>query len=146
MLKKSYNHFFFQLREEALQRELHTTRKALIKQVCHSCNHNEGDKQDDAVSFSYRVNISNLIQKMWWKIKTHTLIDFCQRFVINYCNIFRAAFHKAFQLILYFEAKLHTRKTRDIKQYDLHTPLKTTNVALRRSHFLTKRWQKEASS
>lgn len=37
-------------REEALQRELHTYRQALIKQVCHRCSHTEIDKQDDTVS------------------------------------------------------------------------------------------------
>lgn len=35
---------------EALQRELHTYRKALIKQVCHKCNHNENDRNDETNS------------------------------------------------------------------------------------------------
>ncbi|XP_018323498.1 myotubularin-related protein 4 isoform X3 [Agrilus planipennis] len=35
-------------KEEALQRELHTYRQALIKQVCHKCSHYEGEKQDDS--------------------------------------------------------------------------------------------------
>lgn len=39
----------FQLKEEALRKELHTTRMALIKQVC---NHNaEIDRVDDIVSW-----------------------------------------------------------------------------------------------
>lgn len=46
----SFFFFFiiFQLKEEALRKELHTTRMALIKQVC---NHNaEIDRVDDIVS------------------------------------------------------------------------------------------------
>lgn len=36
-------------KEEALQRELHTYRQALIKQVCHQCNY-EGERIDDTSS------------------------------------------------------------------------------------------------
>lgn len=38
------------IKEEALQRELHTTRMALIKQVCHNCSHNDGERIDETVS------------------------------------------------------------------------------------------------
>ncbi|XP_067014667.2 myotubularin-related protein 3 isoform X2 [Anabrus simplex] len=37
-------------KEESLQRELHTTRLALIQQVCHHCNHNTADRPDDVGS------------------------------------------------------------------------------------------------
>lgn len=37
-------------KEEALQRELHTYRQALIKQVCHQCNYNDGERIDDTNS------------------------------------------------------------------------------------------------
>lgn len=43
----------FQLKEEALKKELHTTRLALIKQVC---NHNaDPDRIDDIVSKVFDV-------------------------------------------------------------------------------------------
>lgn len=38
------------MKEEALQRELQTTRMALIKQVCHNCSHIEGERIDETVS------------------------------------------------------------------------------------------------
>lgn len=42
-------------REEALQRELHTTRLALVQQVCHHCNHGNGERPDDAGSLAESV-------------------------------------------------------------------------------------------
>ncbi|GLH01661.1 Uncharacterized protein GBIM_07751 [Gryllus bimaculatus] len=42
-------------REEALQRELHTTRLALVQQVCHHCNHGGGERPDDAGSLAESV-------------------------------------------------------------------------------------------
>lgn len=41
------------MREEALQHDLHKTRMALIKQVCHNCNHNDADKPEDTVSITF---------------------------------------------------------------------------------------------
>ncbi|KAK9719411.1 FYVE zinc finger [Popillia japonica] len=38
------------IREEELRRELQTYRRALIKQVCHKCNHNDLDRNDDTSS------------------------------------------------------------------------------------------------
>lgn len=51
---------FFQLKEEALRKELHTTRLALIKQVC---NHNaDTDRIDDIVS---RVSKSLILARIY---------------------------------------------------------------------------------
>lgn len=53
-------------REEALQRELHTYRQALIKQVCHRCNHAaEFDKQDDTVSSLFFLKKKFVIKKLY---------------------------------------------------------------------------------
>ncbi|KAI4455089.1 myotubularin-related [Holotrichia oblita] len=40
------------IREEELKRELQTYRRALIKQVCHKCNHNDLDRNDDTSTSS----------------------------------------------------------------------------------------------
>jgi hypothetical protein len=37
-------------KEELLEKEVHTYRQALIKQLCHKCNNNDSEKIDDAVS------------------------------------------------------------------------------------------------
>lgn len=39
-----------QAKEDALQRELYTTRLALIQQVCHHCSHTNAERPDDVVS------------------------------------------------------------------------------------------------
>lgn len=39
-----------QRKEELLEKEVHTYRQALIKQLCHKCNNNDSEKIDDAVS------------------------------------------------------------------------------------------------
>jgi hypothetical protein len=39
-----------QAKEDALQQELHTTRIALLHQVCHHCSHTNAERPDDVVS------------------------------------------------------------------------------------------------
>ncbi|KAF5304213.1 hypothetical protein FQR65_LT08020 [Abscondita terminalis] len=50
-------------KEEALQRELHTYRQALIKQVCHQCNY-EAERIDDTVVSSDRFCFSCLFTSL----------------------------------------------------------------------------------
>lgn len=43
--------YFVQAKEIALERELHTTRLALLQQVCHQCTHpSPPERPDDDVS------------------------------------------------------------------------------------------------
>ncbi|KAJ9581268.1 hypothetical protein L9F63_023540 [Diploptera punctata] len=42
-------------KEDALQRELHTTRVALVKQVCHHCSHTNPERPDDVGSLPESV-------------------------------------------------------------------------------------------
>lgn len=45
------DYLLFQAKELALERELHTTRLALLQQVCHQCIHtNNAERPDDDVS------------------------------------------------------------------------------------------------
>lgn len=45
-----YCRYMLQAKEDALQRELYTTRLALIQQVCHHCSHTNAERPDDVVS------------------------------------------------------------------------------------------------
>jgi myotubularin-related protein 3/4 len=53
-----------QAKEDALQRELHTTRQALIRQVCHHCNHTNAERPDDVVSDVTITRLSSRISFM----------------------------------------------------------------------------------
>jgi hypothetical protein len=45
-----HSHCVLQAKEDALQQELHTTRIALLHQVCHHCSHTNAERPDDVVS------------------------------------------------------------------------------------------------
>lgn len=56
-------YIYFQLREEALQKELYITRLALLKQTCQHCNNAQFVSEE-------QVNFANILMKIAYSLKS----------------------------------------------------------------------------